>query len=502
MVGGNGGQGLMDSARAKGLRFSLFARVGFSLNSSWSAVFSASPPFSQASSEFSAGPSYSSAPFLVPGKALVSQSGPQASLSGDEIGNRDLSRSPSTTALAAEHCQLIGPAHYSQFPVPHLMTPQPSLPSGQYPYLPFPPPTEPTPSNENGQNGSGPGYMMFHPPPGMLYYPAQTQAYNNQVQNGTLPAHISRTKRKQVKMACTNCANACKRCDERRPCERCIKYNISETCVDGHRKERKKGIKRGPYKRKNKMGDDTPAFTVTDLASQNLQRRASHLGNGERPPPLQLPSPSRRPPLPAPASAPAPPAPLPSTMQQPPMQPVSHFVPGEGFYPMYYPPPGFMPPPPHDGNQPGAEGGAHPNGPPPPHPYFLPGPYPPYPYPGFMHGPPQPHAAHPHAYPYPMHPYAQVPPPHPQAQMQPPVIAAAADPAGADKPVGEAGGGEVSMPIVIENPSNGKKRGRAPKNGGEPKPKKAKRAKASKDPGSEAGAAPGAAGEEAANEAD
>ncbi|KAG6881367.1 hypothetical protein C0993_001763, partial [Termitomyces sp. T159_Od127] len=52
---------------------------------------------------------------------------------------------------------------------------------------------------------------------------------------------------------CTNCASACKRCDESRPCERCIKYNIPETCVDGQRKERKKGIKRGPYKRKNKL---------------------------------------------------------------------------------------------------------------------------------------------------------------------------------------------------------------------------------------------------------
>ena len=51
---------------------------------------------------------------------------------------------------------------------------------------------------------------------------------------------------------CTNCASACKRCDEARPCERCIKYGLAETCVDGVRKERKKGIKRGPYKRKNR----------------------------------------------------------------------------------------------------------------------------------------------------------------------------------------------------------------------------------------------------------
>ena len=55
---------------------------------------------------------------------------------------------------------------------------------------------------------------------------------------------------------CTNCAAACKRCDEGRPCERCCKYGISDSCQDGVRKERKKGIKRGPYKRKGKVNPD------------------------------------------------------------------------------------------------------------------------------------------------------------------------------------------------------------------------------------------------------
>lgn len=47
-----------------------------------------------------------------------------------------------------------------------------------------------------------------------------------------------------------NCQKACKKCDEGRPCARCIKYGLTETCVDSTRKVRKKGIKRGPYKRK------------------------------------------------------------------------------------------------------------------------------------------------------------------------------------------------------------------------------------------------------------
>ncbi|CEP19208.1 hypothetical protein [Parasitella parasitica] len=63
-------------------------------------------------------------------------------------------------------------------------------------------------------------------------------------------------KRKQVKNACTNCQKACKKCDDARPCPRCIKYGIADTCVNSVRKERKKGIKRGPYKRRQKTGDE------------------------------------------------------------------------------------------------------------------------------------------------------------------------------------------------------------------------------------------------------
>ncbi|KAI9318211.1 hypothetical protein BX666DRAFT_1936062 [Dichotomocladium elegans] len=63
-----------------------------------------------------------------------------------------------------------------------------------------------------------------------------------------------RPKRKQVKNACVNCQKACKKCDDGRPCQRCIKYGLIDTCANSVRKERKKGIKRGPYK-KRKQGD-------------------------------------------------------------------------------------------------------------------------------------------------------------------------------------------------------------------------------------------------------
>ncbi|KAM6500736.1 hypothetical protein JOM56_003750 [Amanita muscaria] len=59
-----------------------------------------------------------------------------------------------------------------------------------------------------------------------------------------------RTKRRQVKNACTNCQKACKKCDDARPCLRCVKYGIQEACVSSQRKERKRGVKRGPYKKR------------------------------------------------------------------------------------------------------------------------------------------------------------------------------------------------------------------------------------------------------------
>jgi len=44
-----------------------------------------------------------------------------------------------------------------------------------------------------------------------------------------------------------NCQKACKKCDDTRPCERCVKYGLETSCQDSARKERKKGVKRGPY---------------------------------------------------------------------------------------------------------------------------------------------------------------------------------------------------------------------------------------------------------------
>ncbi|KAG0041466.1 hypothetical protein BGZ83_001765, partial [Gryganskiella cystojenkinii] len=63
-----------------------------------------------------------------------------------------------------------------------------------------------------------------------------------------------------------NCQKACKKCDEGRPCTRCIKYGLTDTCVDSTRKVRKKGVKRGPYKRRpppTQIGSASASTTPT-----------------------------------------------------------------------------------------------------------------------------------------------------------------------------------------------------------------------------------------------
>lgn len=91
------------------------------------------------------------------------------------------------------------------------------------------------------------------PQPQMMIHPA----FLSQIQMYPYPypgmlAHGLKLKRKQVKNACTNCQKACKKCDDERPCPRCVKYGIAEECQDSIRKERRKGIKRGSYKKKCK----------------------------------------------------------------------------------------------------------------------------------------------------------------------------------------------------------------------------------------------------------
>jgi hypothetical protein len=76
-------------------------------------------------------------------------------------------------------------------------------------------------------------------------------------------------KRHQVKVACVNCRKACKKCDENRPCARCIKMDLCATCVDGERKPREKGVRRGPYKRQKQLQHQNSS---NDLKNKNTEK--------------------------------------------------------------------------------------------------------------------------------------------------------------------------------------------------------------------------------------
>ncbi|WVR09740.1 hypothetical protein IAU60_006816 [Kwoniella sp. DSM 27419] len=77
-----------------------------------------------------------------------------------------------------------------------------------------------------------------------------------------------RRKRVQVRVACTHCQKACKKCSSTRPCERCVEYGLSD-CVDSSRKPRKTGVKRGPYKRRS---DNPPGGAKASRPDEQLYK--------------------------------------------------------------------------------------------------------------------------------------------------------------------------------------------------------------------------------------
>ncbi|KAF9008337.1 hypothetical protein BDQ17DRAFT_1323686 [Cyathus striatus] len=99
---------------------------------------------------------------------------------------------------------------------------------------------------------------------------------------GLLPPEPLRSKRRQVKNACTNCQKACKKCDDARPCLRCVKYGVSDECVDSQRKERKKGVKRGPYKKR----DDRASKDIVEPQLQAMSSTSSPVAPPQAPPTL------------------------------------------------------------------------------------------------------------------------------------------------------------------------------------------------------------------------
>ncbi|KAJ3031390.1 UNVERIFIED_CONTAM: hypothetical protein HDU68_004469 [Siphonaria sp. JEL0065] len=83
-------------------------------------------------------------------------------------------------------------------------------------------------------------------------------------------------KRPQVKNACGNCKKSCKKCENVRPCPRCIQRGIADTCVDSERKSRPMGMQRGPYRRRATTANGKPespnVFMPYPRQNQNQQQ--------------------------------------------------------------------------------------------------------------------------------------------------------------------------------------------------------------------------------------
>ncbi|KAI8926594.1 hypothetical protein BC831DRAFT_221078 [Entophlyctis helioformis] len=71
-------------------------------------------------------------------------------------------------------------------------------------------------------------------------------------------------RRQQVKIACIHCKRACKRCDEQRPCSRCVRTNQADSCIDAPRRDRRRPHSGTSGTRESNEGDAATADTTTD----------------------------------------------------------------------------------------------------------------------------------------------------------------------------------------------------------------------------------------------
>lgn len=108
----------------------------------------------------------------------------------------------------------------------------------------------------------------------------QAHIHGSGISQAHIPTIVKSGKRMQVKNACTNCQKACKKCDDARPCSRCIKYNMTDTCVNSTRKERVKGLKRGPYKRREEdFHDMTHTLSFQKISHGHEYQPQYHIGS-------------------------------------------------------------------------------------------------------------------------------------------------------------------------------------------------------------------------------
>ncbi|KAI0652495.1 hypothetical protein C8Q79DRAFT_103616 [Trametes meyenii] len=89
-----------------------------------------------------------------------------------------------------------------------------------------------------------PGYPVPRPPSSDTYpcqqlstaspdiAAAQQELVASTTTTSALAPVGQRRRPRGVKVACTNCRHICKRCDEARPCQRCVKRNMAGSCMN------------------------------------------------------------------------------------------------------------------------------------------------------------------------------------------------------------------------------------------------------------------------------
>ncbi|KAJ3248182.1 hypothetical protein HDU78_001582 [Chytriomyces hyalinus] len=84
---------------------------------------------------------------------------------------------------------------------------------------------------------------------------------------------------KQCRNACVHCKRSNKKCEDVRPCLRCVQTGMEDSCEDAPRKMRHGQRRRGPYRRK----EETIAFDYSSVMERKLPERLSSVSSIESP---------------------------------------------------------------------------------------------------------------------------------------------------------------------------------------------------------------------------
>lgn len=90
----------------------------------------------------------------------------------------------------------------------------------------------------------------------------------------TTGSHTVKEKKKKASRACCHCQKAHLTCDDARPCQRCVKRGIADSCAEGHRKKAKYLLddeELDALKRAREQGKQEPVFSLPSTTPQSQQ---------------------------------------------------------------------------------------------------------------------------------------------------------------------------------------------------------------------------------------